>query len=224
MTDTATPTPAAQPEQPIEQQAPIPAPPLPYSFKANLSEYRKRLGVFRIVLAFALTLTFWFRFGPIVWIISVIGIALLIFIILYFMSARRMTVNADSLVFTGAFGKKRTVRYDELEGVKVFVNYIEAGFGVTPRVAIAVKGGAPLVFNGLYWSVDDLDKLLAVLRDKSIPTEYFADLATYQAIGKQFPNYATYIEKHTWLLATLITVGIIVVLTIGIALWIAFVE
>lgn len=225
MTDSTTPSQTPEPTNtPVEAPAPVPAPTLPYEFKASLGEYRKRLGVARIVLAFALTLIFWFRFGPIVWIISVIGIAALIMVILYFLAARRLTMNADSLVFTGSFGKKRTVRYDELEGAKVFINYIEAGFGVTPRVAIAVKGGEPLVFSGLFWSVDELDKLLAVLRDKNVPTEYYADMATVQAVGKQFPAYATYAEKHTVLLATLITVGIIILLAVGIGLWVAFIE
>lgn len=213
MTDT--PKPQTQPDQSI-QEALVPAPDLPYTIHANLREYGRRIGVWRIVLALGLTAFFFYRFGPVGWIASVAGITLLISIILWFLAHRSLEVKGDQITVKNALGKMRTVTFHEIEEVKVFVNYYEPTFGVAPRVTIAVKQGEPVSLYSLYWPVDELDKLLAVLRDAKVKTEYYADPATYTMIAKQFPTHATYLERHPWKIAWIAT-AVIVAIAVAIA-------
>ncbi len=211
MTDLPTTQPTLPQPTNSPEEAPIAAPPLPYTIKANLVEYRRRLGLWRVLLALGLTVLFFYRFGVVGWLLSVIGIAALICIILWFMAHRSVEIRSGELIYKGAFGKERKIQFSEIEGVKVFVNYYEPTFGVAPRVSIGLKKGEPLSLYSLYWPIEDLDKLLAVLRDKSVPTEYYADPATYAMIAAQFPTYATLIERHPWKIAWAV-VGIIALL------------
>lgn len=216
MTDTTTPT--QTPPQPAETPAePVAAPPLPYMLRANLHEYLRRLGLWRIFLGLGLTVIFFFKLGFLGWLLSVVGITLIIVIILWFLGKRTLEVTSSELIYRNALGKARTVAFTEIEGVKVFVNYYEPTFGVAPRVSIGLKKGEPLSLYALYWPIDDLDKLLAVLRDKSIDTEYYADPATYAMIAQQFPKYATLIERHPWRIAWAVVFGIVVVVTVLVA-------
>lgn len=221
MADTPKPTPPQTPTQDVAPAEPMKAPALPYTFKATLRNYWRLLGVPRILLAFALTFIFWFRFGPVVWILSTIGLAIVILLILHLLSARRVTITPDGFDYKGGLGGTRTIRFDQIEGVKVFINYLEPGFGATPRVAVAVKDGMPVNFTGLYWSGEELDKLLAVLAEKKITTEYYEDMVVYQTVAKQFPTYASYIERHTGFVALTSVIGIVVVI-VAIALWVTF--
>lgn len=215
MTDTTTPT--QTPPEPIEApQEPIAAPPLPYMLRANLREYRKRLGLWRILLALGLTVIFFYKLGFLGWLVSVAGIALIIVIILWFLGKRTLEVTNSELIYRNALGKARNVAYTDIEGVKVFVNYYEPTFGVAPRVTIGLKQGEPLSLYALYWPIDELDKLLAVLRDKSVSTEYYADPATYTMIAQQFPKYATLIERHPWRIAWVIVGAIVVIVTVAV--------
>ena len=211
MTDAATPQPTEAP-----QETPIVAPALPYTIKANLHEYGRRVGIWRILLALALTVFFFYKFGFVGWLLSVAGIAVLLGSILWFLSHRSLEITQGQLAPKNALGKVRTVRFDEIEGVKVFVNYYEPTFGVAPRVTIGLKKGEPISLYALYWPIEELDKLLAVLRDAKVHTEYYADPATYTMIAAQFPTYATYIERHPWKIAWAV-VGIILVIAIIIA-------
>lgn len=215
MTDTPQ-TPPAPMQAPAE---PIKAPALPYSFKANLKTYWQRLGAMRIVIAFAISFIFWYRFGFTVWVFSVIGLAILIWVLLFLISSRRVTLRPDGIDYRGWYGKVRHLQYDQIEGVKVFLQYLEPGFGITPRIAIAVKGGTPINFTMTYWSPEDLDKMLAVFAEKNIPTEYFQDIATNKAIAQQFPAYAEYAERHPGAVVA-ISLAAIILLVIAITFWV----
>ena len=219
-TPTPTPTSDITPSQPVE---PVQAPALPYSFKANLKEYRKRVGIWRIGLALIISIFFWVKFGPVVWILSVLAIAAAILGYFYVLSRGRVTLTTEKVEYRSGFGRTQNVPYAELEGAKVFINFLDAGFGIAPRVSVAQKGATshPINLNSLYWSVDDMDKLIAVLNDKKVPVEYYEDIVQYQAIAKQFPNYATYIERHTGFVALMAVIAILV-LVVGIALWVTF--
>lgn len=219
-TPTQTPTSDITPSQPVE---PVQAPALPYSFKATLKEYRKRIGIWRIGLALIISIFFWVKFGPVVWILSVLGIAAAIIGYFYLVSRSRVTLTNEGIEYHSGFGRTQIVPYGELEGAKVFINFLDAGFGIAPRVSVAQKGATPnpINLNSLYWSVDDMDRLIAVLNDKKVTVEYYEDIVQYQVIAKQFPNYATYIERHTGFVA-LMTVIAIVVIVAAISFWVAF--
>lgn len=215
-------TPQAATQPPTQSGAPVQVPTLPYTFKAHLGEYRKRLGAGRILLALGLTSIFAFRFGVLVWILSVIGIAAVIWGVMYLLSTRTITLSSDSIVYRNGFGKQRTIRLSEIEGVKAFLGYIEASFGIAPRIVVGVKGdAAPLILSALYWKPDDLDIVLAYATEKSLETISYPDPVSYPAIAKEFPSYASYIERHTGLVAIIAVVAILIVV-VAIALLITF--
>lgn len=190
------------------------SPTLPYTFHATLAEYRRRLGAWRIVLALALTFLIYLRFGFVTWLLSVVAIVVIIVGILWFLGRRSVTITPEGVDYKNGLGTHFVIPFAEMDGAKVFVNYYEASFGVVPRVTIGRKAGtAPISLMGLYWRPEELDKLIAVLNDKKVKVEYFEDIATYTMIAKQFPAYATYVERHPYKLATFIVIGILVLIT-----------
>lgn len=198
-------TPTTVPTEPIK------APDLPYTFKASLAGYWQRIGKMRLVIAGLITFIFWFRWGPVVWLVSVIFLAIVIFTILYALSSRRVTLREDGFDYGGKFSRSRTIRYDQLEGAKVFINFYDAAFGMAPRVSLAVKEGSPINLTAIYWPLDELDKLIATLKQKNVPVEYYEDAVSYSAVAKQFPHYASYVERHTGFVALVSVIAILVV-------------
>jgi len=203
--------------------APVKAPALPYTFKANLSEYRRRMGVMRIILAFIISLALYFRFGLIVWIISVICITFFLIVLFYLLSTRTITLKSDSLVYRNGLGKRRTVLFESIESAKVFLNYYEPTFGIFPRISIGMKKGAPISIVSTFWTLVDMERTLVVLKDKKVLVEYYEEPVSYPALAKQFPSYVTYIERHPIQL-TFIILGVILVIAVAIALWNTFGE
>lgn len=220
---TTPPTPPVEPEAaaPADTrtpEAPITPPTLPYAFAADLTEYKKRIGVGRIIFAGLLSLLIWLRFGMLAWIISVIVIVAVIIFTMQFLKRRSVEVTNESITMTSMLGKPFTIRFDEIENAKLFLNFLEASFGYAPRVSIAKRGEKrPMVFSSLYWNPSDLDKLVAVLNDKKLEVLAYEDAVQYAAIAKQFPEHATFIERHTIGLAVAIVLLIVVAVTVFVA-------
>lgn len=192
----------------------VKAPTLPYTIEANLKQYFRKLGVWRIVLALALTALLYLRFGFFVWIISVVGIAAIIALILFFLARRRITITTEGLEYSNPFGRVRKITYGEIETAKVFVNFYEPSFGAMPRVSIGMHADVPpIVLSGMYWPLEELDKLLAVFEDKKVVIESSTDVVMMKHITTYFPKYATYAERHTVLLATISVLGILAAIT-----------
>lgn len=209
MTDIPQTTPQ-EPTQAVPAE-PIKAPALPYTIKANLVEYRRRIGLWRVILSFALTFLFFVKFGFVVWLLSVIGLTVLIAVILWRLGRRSIIISPDGIEYVNGIGRRTKMTFSDIEGAKVFINYYEPSFGVVPRVSIGRKSGkSPISLMGLFWPAIELDKLIAVLNDKKVKVEYYEDVANYGMIAKQFPAYATYVERHPYKLATIIVIAILV--------------
>lgn len=200
------------------QQAIIP-PTLPYTFKATLSGYRKRLGVWRVVLALALTGFFFYKFGLLGWLVSIGAITIFIVGILFFTVNKSITLYENKLVYKNAWGKKRAVLYRDVEAVKVFLAYYDPSFGVSPRAIIGVKGSTPLSLNTLFWPLEECDKMLRVLTAHEASTEYYEDVVTSTTIAQQFPTYASYVERHPGRVVAII-LAVLIPSLIVVAIWI----
>ena len=212
-------TSATAPEEPTPIAAPITPPALPYTFAADLTEYKKHIGVGRIIFAGLLSFLIWLRFGMLAWVLSVIVIVVVIIFTLQFLKRRSVEVTNESITMTSMIGKPFTIRFDEIENAKLFLNFLEAGFGFAPRVSIAKRGQKrPMVFSSLYWNPEDLDKLVAVLNDKQLEVLAYEDAVQYTAIAKQFPEHATFVERHTIGLAVAIVLLIVVAVTVFVAI------
>jgi len=209
--------PQKAPTEPTEQPPIVQVPPLPYEFKADISQLRKRLGVWRYVLGYIIAFVLLVRFG---WIVVGVGFAVLALVIvvsIFIPSRRSIVAMEDKIEYRNGFGKVRTLPYADIEGVKVFLGYYVDNFGVSPRILIGQKnGGAPLSITSVYWKGDDLDKLLAVLKDKGIVLEAYDAVVTYREIAQQFPTYVSGLERNTRKIILFTVIGIIV-LIIGLA-------
>lgn len=204
-------------KQPVE---PVKAPTLPFEMKANLVEYRRRLGVARFVLALGLTFVFYAKFGVVVWILSVIGLAGLIILILFLLSRRKVIASNTGITYINGLGMKRTALYSQIADSRVFINYIEPGFGVVVRVIIGTTDKKPLVsLTSLFWKLEDVDLLIAALSKQGKTFEYFEDMAQSAAIAKQFPESVATYEKHPVLIATLIVIAIVAVVVAAVLLF-----
>lgn len=204
-------------KQPIE---PIKAPALPFEMKANLIEYRRRLGVARFVLALGLTFVFYAKFGFVVWILSVIGLAAVIMLILFFLARRKVIATTTDVTFVNGIGMKRTVPYAQIADSRVFLSYIEPGFGVVVRVIIGTSHKKPLVsLTSLFWKLEDVDLLIAALTSKGATFEYYEDMVQSAAIAKQFPESVAAYEKHPYLIATGIVIAILAVVVAAVLLF-----
>lgn len=199
-----------------DDQTPVVAPSLPYSFHATLSEFRKRVKA-PMIVAVVIILLLSFRFGVVGFLIIFVSTAILLALILKVLSGRSARLSNEGVSLATPLFKQRSVAYGDIEGVKVFINYVDGMYAPVPRVSIAVKNSKkPITFNALYWRPEELDNLLAILRDKKIPTEYYADLANSAMIAKQFPSYASLIERHPWSIAWAVVFGIVIVITVAV--------
>ncbi len=203
-------TPIIPPVTPEIPQEPVKAPALPYEFKASFKEYSKRINKGAIIAAIVLSSFFFIKFGALVGVLSVAGRIVLIGLILFLLTHRSITLKPEGIDYRNGLGKVRTIHYQDIEGVKVFLNYVEPSFGAFPRILIGVRDGAPLSVLAVYWPLDELEKLLAVLRDKTTEAEYYDQPVAYGTIAKQFPTYVPYIERHPGRVAAITTVAILV--------------
>ena len=208
--DTTQPT-----EQPQFTPEPLPQPPvLPFLMQANLTGYRKKLGVWRILVAIILVGFIFMRFGYIAGLISTGIIIVTLVIVLFYWSKRSVTLRNDEIEYRGAFGTVRRIRYEDISMVKVFLAYIEPTFGHSPRVIIGKKSGGPFFsFSTLFWKPEDIDLMLATLESKKVVNESYAEPAVSAMIAKQFPDYVNGYERHPYLIAFGIVVDIVVIVT-----------
>lgn len=203
----------------MNEKKPIP-PKFPYTFKANLSEYRRRLGLWRIVLAVSLTLIIFFRFGLVAWLVTVVGLAILIGTGIFLISRRSITLTEKEIRYVTMFGSTKTLPYSQIENPRAFMQFFDPGFGIMPRIIIGTKAKKPfLALTPLFWKPEDLDRMLIAFDSKGIQFEYFEDVADSAAITKQFPESLTYIEKHPYRIAFVIVILIIVLATGGVLMF-----
>lgn len=208
-----------QNSQNTPQPLPV-APILPFQMKANLTEYRRRLGVLRFILAFGLTLLILARFGWASWLVFIAVVAVLILAILFVFAKRSLTVHSDRIEFKNAFGRVRQVTFEDISTVKVFMGHVEAGFGHAPRIIIGTKSNKPFFSaTTLYWRAEDIDSLLAALKDKNVAIESYEELVLSYAIAKQFPEYVTVVEKHPIWISFGIVALIIVAIIVGLLVY-----
>lgn len=202
------------------EQHPITPPALPFTARASLVEYRRRLGVMRFVLAMSLTLVFYVRFGLVVWILSVVGLAVLIVVILVLLSRRSVTITPSEVTYSNAIGAKRSVQFQQIADSRVFINFVEPGFGVVPRLIIGTTDKKPFAsFTALLWHVEDMDKIVAALASKGVIFEYYQDIAQSATIAKQFPESLLAYEKHPMVIALVAVAAIVVAVVVGVLLF-----
>jgi hypothetical protein len=198
---------------------PLPPPSaLPYTFKANLAEYRRRLGIWRFILAFGLTFIIFLRFGVLAWALTVVLITAVILTVMYLLSRRSLTLTKTHIEFTNSFGKVKKLEYHDIQSFRIFVNYVEPSFGLTPRIIIATDKRPFVSLVGMYWNLEDLDRLLSTIKDKKIDTEYFEDFAYSAQIAKQFPHSVPVYERHPYWIAFGIVILLLVVISVGVLL------
>ncbi|MDB5163231.1 MAG: hypothetical protein JWO54_152 [Candidatus Saccharibacteria bacterium] len=202
--------------KPIDSEFALPpAPTLPFTSKASFSQYKTKIGTGRVILALIVSLFFWFKFGPVVWIVSVLGLAVVIGIFIYLATHRSVTVDQNGVRYKGMFGKTTSINFDEIETVKSFPFYMEAGFGILPRIIIAKKAGGYFVnLTGMFYTDESIFNLLSALRSKNVTLEFYEDTVDYSTIAKQFPQLVASYERNPIGLGVVLALVIVVVVAI----------
>ena len=206
---------------PKEQEVPLPpAPALPFTLKADTAQYRKSIGPFRILLALGVTAIFWVKFGPLVWLLSVIGIAVLIAIIIFMLTRRSITINNEGIHYKNSLGFTKSVRFDEVSTVEVFDNYSDPGFGTMPRIILAKKSGGYLFsIIGIFWPYEGMTKMLSSLKDNKVKMNFYIDYVQSQEVAKAFPNLVPFYERHPLWTAMILVVVLFAVVAAGVILF-----
>lgn len=196
----------------------LPEPPQPPFFlRGNLTEYRRRLGTKRLSLGFTLTLYFLYKFGFVGWLISIAVLVAIISLILLLMISRSIRAEDSTMSYRRIFKSRRTISYDEIESVKVFENFNEFAFSGAQKVIIGFKQKSwPIKMYEYYWLKTDVEKLLALFKQKNVSIEYYDQPVTAAVIAKQFPRYASFSELHARLVITITIVVTTLVLAGGI--------
>lgn len=190
---------------PEEQEVPLPpAPALPFTIDADAVKYRQSIGTTRIVVALGITIIFWVRLGPLGWLISVVSIAALIWLIIFLITRRSITIDGQGVHYKGSFGAKKSIHFDEIKSVEVFDNYIDPGFGAMPRIIIAPKsGGYFFSIAGIFWPNESMAQLLSSLRDNKVALNFYTEPIVSAGISKQFPQLVPFYERHPYLVAVI---------------------
>jgi len=190
---------------------------LPLTIRTSFKEYRRRIGVVRVGLALAISLIILARYGFFAWIVFLVLIAALLAAILWVLLRRSLTLTDSEVVYKNAFGKERRSPISDITEVKVFAQYVDYSFGVMPRIIIATRQFTPLAsLVGLFWAVEDLQKLAIGLEKVGVKGEVYDQPAASVQIAKQFPHLTPYYERHPYLTATYITIGIVAVIALGV--------
>jgi len=197
-----------------------PAPILPFFIKANASQYRKSIGITRIGLALGISVIFWVKLGFLGWLITVIGIAAVIILIVYLLTRRSITVDNESVHYKNPFGIRKSININEIKSVEIFDNYVDPGFGVMPRIILAKKSGGFLFsIIGIFWPVTEVQKLLSALKANKVTLNFYSKPVQSQNIAKEFPNLVPYYERHPYMTAAIGSIVTIVAIIIGIVLF-----
>lgn len=209
---------SSNPQQPDQTQTTPPADvQLPLTIRTSFREYRQRLGMVRVGLAFLLSLIILARFGVVAWILSIILIVVLLAAILWVMLHRSLTLTDTELVYRNAFGRERRSPISDITEAKVFSQYVDYSFGAMPRIIIATRQYTPFVsLVGILWPLEELQKLVLGLDKLGVKGEVYDQPAASAQIAKQFPHLTPYYERRPYLTATYITIGILVVISLGI--------
>lgn len=179
-----------------------PTPLLPFTLKVDASLYRKSIGPGRIILALAISSIFWFKYGPLFWLFTVLGIAALIAGTVYMLSRRSITVDNQGVHFKTSYGLTKSAKFDEIQSVEVFNNYSDVSFGDMPRIIAAKKSGGYLFsIIGLFWPHEGMATLLSSFQDNKVALNFHNDIVQSSDIAKEFPKLVPFYEKYPYLAA-----------------------
>jgi len=209
-------------QTPTEQEVPLPPPPvLPFTIDADAKQYIKLLGPARIILALGVSVVFWVRLGPLGWLISVVGIAALVALIIFMLTRRSITVDTNGVHYKTAFGIVKSASFDEIKAVEVFDNYTDPGFGVMPRIIVAKKSGGYLFsLIGIFWPYEGMTQLLSSLKGNKVVTNFYINHIQSPQLAKEFPELVPFYERHPYWVAAISVVVIFAVITAGVLLFV----
>lgn len=173
------------------------APPLPFTVRADLTVYRQRFGILRIVVLVALIILVFFWLGVETTLICLAAVAIILGGGFIGLKSRRIVFTAPMVEYRNWYGRTITLGADDIESVIVFTNFYDANFGQVPRVSIARRTSkSSISMNGLYWPVDRLLSGLAVMDDNGIKAKSFDERVDFFGIRKRLPRHTSFLERN----------------------------
>lgn len=173
------------------------APSAPFTVSADLTVYRQRFGIVRILVLVGVIAFGFFWLGVATTLICLVVASALL-------AAGFIGIKNSRIVFTGSgveyhnwYGRTVTLGRDDIEGVIVFSDFYDVTFGLIPRISIArLRSKASISLNGLYWPVDQLMSGVSVMDDNGISVKQCNDRLDFIGVAKKFPKHSTFLERN----------------------------
>lgn len=187
---------------------------LPLTIQVNVKQYLRRLGVPRFILAAVLLGFVGVYADPITAGIIIGSVVVILGISFFHISRLKVEVTTTHIRRFGGLAKSKTIQLTNLAPVLGFLQYVEPGFGVYPRIILRDTTTRTIIsLQALYWGLEDIQRLAAVVEALGKEAQYYEGLATSAMIAKQFPDYLPLHERRPYALAF----GIVGILMIAIA-------
>lgn len=194
------------------------APSAPFTVSADLTGYRQRFGIVRILVLVGVIAFGFFWLGVATTLICLVVASAVL-------AAGFIGLKSSRIVFTGSgveyrnwYGRTVTLGRDEIEGVIVFSGFYDANFGLIPRISIArLASKASISLNGLYWPADQLISGVSVMGDNGISVKQCDDRLSFVGVAKKFPKHSTFLERN-WVKVGVVIAFFGVIVPVAIAL------
>lgn len=181
---------------------------LPLSFTPSFKTYAARFGVFRVFLILAVLVFGYFYVGPERFWYLLAFLAVFMPVLIWRMMSRRVTVTDTEIIYRNGWGVSRRLALSDIGPVNLYSAYIDPSFGAMPRVLIGNKEGKHfLSLLGLFWDINDMERLALVLQKINIKTDLYTHILNWGMMSALFPKLVSRSERHPILIA-LATVGI----------------
>lgn len=195
---------------------------MPFTVHGNLTLYRQRFGWARLIIAFLITGIILARVGLVAWIATLAGLLVFIPFVLWAIKKRSVTITNTSIEHVTLFRRRITIPFSDMRPVKLFTMFIDPGFGFSQRLSIVSKSTSRLVIlNTLYWSEDDVNKIVEALRDASVEVESSREIMDFQTVARDFPAHATTLERHPGKIGLILS-GVMLVTVFAVCFYFAF--
>ena len=187
----------------------------PTIITANIKTYLAHLGIVRFLIAGSIVAMYCYA-NPSYGALMATAVVLVLAGVFYHVARRKVAITERDITARGGLLPKKTIQCASLKGVYV-PTYVEPNFGQFQRLLLRdEQTGAKISLNGLYWGDEAVAAAYQALPAKQVAKQK-EQLASVH-IAKQFPEYLSYGERHPYKTAGMIVAGIVVAVTVVVAL------
>lgn len=143
--------------------------------------------------------------------VSIVGIGVVIAVVAIALTVSRVEVTATELRIRRVVGWSSSVPLSQVDGSVLVAGYEQYGNAIAPMMTVTGPDRRRVLrLSGQLYAVKDLAALGSILRNCT----HVKDTLTPTMVEERFPGLVPFHERRPFLLATLVTLGIIVIVTV----------